>query len=251
MVSADTRNEALQALRPQGLRALFHGDNAWCADSMMLSCEMTDSMPLSEFLYGPLLTKTLHQCAAAYPDADLRTVSSFWSLYYFSLLVIPYICARQSGVALPVELENMTIAINDQGLPRSFGLPHEGQACDAPDVMTVISHVAKSHLNTVVRVLKDRTGISSKLAWNNAAVYIDYAVNSAAENHCRDGWPCRPLFETQIFDDGTRNPFFGCLRQETDHGANLCRRKICCLRYKLPGVAGCGELCALPELRKQ
>ncbi|MEJ5021253.1 siderophore-iron reductase FhuF [Ochrobactrum vermis] len=248
MVDANTHNEAL---RPHGLRALFHGENAWCADSMMLSSELTDGMPVLEFLHGAQLTKTLHKCAATYPDADLRAVSSFWSLYYFSLLVIPYICARQNGVALPVELENMTIAINDQGLPRSFGLLNGGQACDALDVMDVISQVAKSHLNTVVQVLKDRTGISPRLAWNNAAVYIDYAINSAAEHHSYDGWPCRPLFETQTFADGTRNPFFDCLRRDTDHGANLCRRKICCLRYKLPGVAGCGELCALPELRKQ
>lgn len=54
-----------------------------------------------------------------------------------------YICARQNGVALPVELENMTIAVNEQGLPRSFGLLNGGRACDALDVMDVISHVAK------------------------------------------------------------------------------------------------------------
>lgn len=251
MVNANPRNEAAETLRPQGLKALFHGDNAWCADRMMLSHEMTDGITLPEFLHGSYLPQTLQKCASAYPDADLRAVASFWSLYYFSFLLIPYICARQSGVLLPVEFENMTIAMNDQGLPRAFGLPDDGQVCDVPDVVETVSHVARCHLNTVVQVLKERTGIAPKLAWNNAAVYINHAINRMAENDVCDEWPCRSLFEARTFTDGTRNPFFGCLRQEEDHGVNLCRRKICCLRYKLPGVAGCGELCALPELRKQ
>ncbi len=109
------------------------------------------------------------------------------------------------------------------------------------------------HLSRVVALLREKTGISAKLAWNNAAVYIDYAFN-ATDHAPRDGddhWPSRPLFDCPQLSNGTRNPFHGCLRHEMEEGAVQCRRKVCCLRYMLPGIPGCGELCALPELRKQ
>jgi ferric iron reductase protein FhuF len=105
----------------------------------------------------------------------------------------------------------------------------------------------------VVGLLKQRAGISTKLAWNNAAVYIDYAFNTTDRSPLEgdDPWPSRPLFDRPRLADGSRNPFHACLRHEFEAGVSHCRRKVCCLRYMLPGIPGCGELCALPELRKQ
>ena len=239
--------------KPQGLKAVFAGEHAWCGEKMMLSSNLDDAVPLADFLTGDGLAETLDRYAAQHGNADRRAAASFWSLYYFSALAIPYVVARRAETTLPIAIDRMTIALGDDGLPRAFGLPHEGDWGDDGDIVDFATPLVEEHLARVVAVLKERTGISTRLAWNNAAVYIDYAFNAtdrapiAGEDH----WPARPLFDRPLLAHGSPNPFHGCLRHELEAGVTHCRRKVCCLRYKLPGIPGCGELCALPELRKQ
>lgn len=220
---------------------------------MRLSAELDGAVPLHDFLAGDGFERMLDRFAETHGKADRRAAASFWSLYYFSALAIPYVVARRGETALPVDIDAMTILLAEDGLPAAFGLPHEGDWSEANGLVDCVTPLVHCHLARVVALLKERAGISAKLAWNNAAVYIDYAFNatdlSAADGH--DYWPARPLFECPHLADGSCNPFLGCLRHETEGGETHCRRKVCCLRYQLPGIPGCGELCALPELRKQ
>ena len=241
------------AFRPEGLKAVFTGEHAWCGEKMMLSSNLEGAMPLADFLTGSGFSETLDRFAAGYGNADRRAAASFWSLYYFSTLTIPYIIARRAERTLPIAFDQMTIAIGEDGLPRAFGLPHEGDWSEGDDLVGFITPLVDCHLARAVALLKEKSGIAPKLAWNNAAVYIDYAFNvtDRAPPEGDDPWPSRPLFDCPLLADGNRNPFHGCLRHELEAGTTQCRRKVCCLRYMLPGIPGCGELCALPELRKQ
>ncbi|MDX3975565.1 siderophore-iron reductase FhuF [Shinella sp.] len=220
---------------------------------MMLSSDLDGAVPLGDFLAGDGFSQTLDRYAEVHGGADRRAVASFWSLYYFSALTIPYVVARRAEITPPIALDEMTIAIGEDGLPRAFGLPHEGEWSESTDLVDVITPLVDCHLARAVALFKEKTGIAPKLAWNNAAVYIDYAFNATDRSPANgdDHWPSRPLFDRPQLTNGSRNPFHGCLRHEMEDGAVHCRRKVCCLRYMLPGIPGCGELCALPELRKQ
>ncbi|MGD9476059.1 siderophore-iron reductase FhuF [Shinella sp. G-2] len=220
---------------------------------MMLSAELEGAVPLRDFLAGDGFTETLDRYAASHGGADRRAAASFWSLYYFSALTIPYVVARRAEMTLPVAFDTMTIAIGEDGLPRAFGLPHEGEWSGGKTLVDFVTPLVDCHLARAVALLKEKSGIAPKLAWNNAAVYIDYAFNTTerASSDGEDHWPSQPLFDCPQLADGNRNPFHGCLRHELEAGVTHCRRKVCCLRYMLPGIPGCGELCALPELRKQ
>lgn len=240
------------AFRP-ALKTIFTGEHAWCGEKMMLSSDLDGAVPLSDFFTGNGFSDTLDRYAQSHGNADRRAAASFWSLYYFSALAIPYIVARRAEMTLPIAFDTMTIALAEDGLPRAFGLPDAGDWSEGDDLVDCITPLVDRHLSRVVAVLKERTGISPRLAWNNAAVYIDYAFNATDRSPCESGdhWPARPLFDRPLLADGSQNPFHGCLRHEMEGDVVHCRRKICCLRYKLPGIPGCGELCALPELRKQ
>lgn len=241
------------AFRPQDLKAVFCGEHAWCGEKMMLSSELDGAVPLGEFLAGDGFSRTLDRFAEVHGGADRRAAASFWSLYYFSALTIPYVVARRAETALPIALEEMTIALGEDGLPRAFGLPHGGDWSAGDDLVDFVTPLVGDHLSRVVALLKAKAGISAKLAWNNAAVYIDYAFNATERSAPSedDHWPARTLFDCPRLADGSQNPFLGCLRHEVEEGQVLCRRKVCCLRYMLPGIPSCGELCALPEQRKQ
>ncbi|WP_438753491.1 siderophore-iron reductase FhuF [Pararhizobium sp. O133] len=218
---------------------------------MMLANELDDGVPLEDFFLSGGFSAALDTYAAAHGGTDRRAIASMWSLYYFSILTIPYIVARRAEQVLPISPAEMTIALAEDGLPRALGLSGEGDWSEDAEgnLPAYVMPLVKQHLPTVVGRLKALGGIAPKLAWNNAAVYIDYAFNATERSAEGSTWASRPLFDQPRLPDGSDNPFHGCLRHEADGEQTVCRRKVCCLRYLLPGIPSCGELCALPAQR--
>lgn len=234
------------------LSAAFAGPHAWCNEKMMLSETLSDGIGLPEFFGFGAFDEALKTYAEATGGTDRRAVASMWSLYYFSCLTIPYIVAGVLGrQALPVAFEEMTVAISADGLPRAFGVATTGgwQDRGKEEIFSVLRPLVDDHLAKVVTHFKSAGGISPKLAWNNAAVYIDYALRTAGTEPLND--QAEAMVGLRSMPDGAPNPFYDCLRYEEDDGTRVCRRKICCLRYLLPGVPNCGSLCALPSQRRQ
>lgn len=253
-MTATVNHEDKTAFGPSSLKAVFAGEHAWCGEKMMLSTELDDAVPLTDFFGSGGFSAALDAYAAAHGGTDRRAVASMWSLYYFSILTIPYIVARRADCALPIAMRNMTIALAEDGLPRALGLAQEGDWSEGQndDLLAFMVPLVSQHIAEVVAQLKAQGGIAPKLAWNNAAVYIDYAFNATERERPADGdaWAARSLFSEPQLPDGSPNPFLGCLRHEIEGEQTICRRKVCCLRYLLPGIPSCGELCALPTQRK-
>lgn len=234
------------------LSSAFSGPHAWCNEKMMLSDDLSDGMALPEFFASGAFDRALDTYAEKSGGTDRRAVASMWSLYYFSALTIPYLVARVlDHQVLPVSFDRMKVALAEDGLPRAFGVVDAGdwQTGDDNDVFATLGPLMGAHLRDVVGYLKSSGGIAPKLAWNNALVYIDYALRAAGVEplHAQ----AQALIGSKSLPDGSPNPFFDCLRHEEEDGERVCRRKICCLRYLLPGVRSCGSLCALPSQRKQ
>lgn len=248
-----TASEAIMAA--DGIKVLssaFSGPHAWCNEKMMLADDLADGIALPEFFSSGAFDRALDTYAEKSGGTDRRAVASMWSLYYFSALTIPYLVARVlDHQVLPVAFNRMKVALADDGLPRAFGVDDAGdwQAGDDDDVFATLAPLMGEHLREVVGYLKSSGGIAPKLAWNNALVYIDYALRAAGVEplHAQ----AQALICSKSLPDGSPNPFFDCLRHEEEDGARVCRRKICCLRYLLPGVRSCGSLCALPSQRNQ
>ena len=242
----------IHAEGPKGISAAFAGPHAWCNEKMMLSADLADGIPLTEFFASGAFDRTLSIYAATFGGSDRRAVASMWSLFYFSCLTIPYVVAwTLERQILPIRFDEMTVALSADGLPRAFGVATVGdwRGEREQEIFSILSPLMDEHLATVVQHLKAIGGIAPKLAWNNAAVYIDYALRSAGTEPLND--QADAMTSLRLMPNGTPNPFFDCLRHEDEDGARVCRRKICCLRYLLPGIQSCGSLCALPSQRNQ
>ncbi|AWM25727.1 siderophore-iron reductase FhuF [Sinorhizobium fredii] len=238
--------------RVKVLSAAFAGPHAWCNEKMMLSADLADGIPLTEFFASGAFEQALSTYAATFDGSDRRAVASMWSLFYFSCLSIPYVVAwALERQMLPVTLDEMTVALSADGLPRAFGVAAHGDWRDegGQEIFSVLQPLMDEHLVKVIGHLKAVGGIAPKLAWNNAAVYIDYALRTAGTEPLSD--QADAMTGLRLMPNGTPNPFFDCLRHEEEDGGGVCRRKICCLRYLLPGIASCGSLCALPSQRNQ
>lgn len=235
------------------LSPAFAGAHAWCNEKMMLASNLADSVPIGEFFASGGLEQALSTYAETKGGCDRRVAASMWSLYYFSALTIPYIVARTlEGQVLPTAFDTMTLSLSADGLPNAFGVRDPGSLQDigTGDVFSVIAPLIEHHLAGAVAQLKSRTGIAPRLSWNNAAVYIDYALRTVWDMPDL-GCAVDDLVHRSNLPDGAPNPFHGCLRFEQDGAEMVCRRKVCCLRYQIPGVPSCGNLCALPSQRMQ
>ena len=69
---------------PKGISAAFAGPHAWCNEKMMLSADLADGIPLTEFFASGAFDRTLSIYAATFGGSDRRAVASMWSLFYFS-----------------------------------------------------------------------------------------------------------------------------------------------------------------------
>ncbi|MGH1573546.1 siderophore-iron reductase FhuF [Methylobacterium sp. P31] len=128
------------------------------------------------------------------------------------------------------------------GRPLRFLIPEEETGSDpAPGLAGLI----EAHLRPFVDLCHARFGIAPRILWGNAAVILDYvarelrgAPEAGAGSDCDDvaaylGWRGAPAC--------VRSP----LAQALCPGASGCRRRrrVCCLRHRLPGIPSCGALC--------
>lgn len=188
---------------------------------------------------------------ARYPDTDRRAVASLWSLYYFSTLTIaPIVLWRRLGIALPLALDDMSlIAAPDTGMAQAFGLAGAGKAVPGLSIIQALAPMIEEHLKPAIGFISGHCHLSPHLLWCNAAGYIDWILRELDPGN--DEAEGLELFAAPKLADGTDNPLQGAIKRVPDAGGNGLRsqRKVCCLRFMVPGVGGCGATCPLPQGR--
>lgn len=178
---------------------------------------------------------------ADFRNADPRVRVSYWSQFYLAALATPALTALvRLGRPLPLAFDAVSLELDAAGRPCRFRLPADGSgcaACPAPGLTGLV----EDHLRPFVELCHARCGIAPRVLWGNAAVILDYVAGelggrAGAAPACDDvaaclGWRAGP--------GCARSP----LAQALCPGASGCRRRVCCLRHRLPGVPSCGALC--------
>ncbi|MCJ2049301.1 siderophore-iron reductase FhuF [Methylobacterium sp. J-070] len=189
---------------------------------------------------------------AEFQIADPRIRVSYWSQFYLAALATPALTALiRLGRPLPLAFDAVSLEIDTSGRPCRFYIP-AGRlgcaACPAPG----LSGLVEAHLRPFVELCHARCGIAPRILWGNAAVILDYVAQELGTlpgdgqgagmapncaSACEDvaaclGWRAGP--------GCARSP----LAQALCPAASGCRRRrVCCLRHRLPGVPSCGALC--------
>jgi ferric iron reductase protein FhuF len=155
--------------------------------------------------------------------ADRRALVSYWSQFYLAPLATPVMTAL-------VRLE-----LDAAGRPARFLVRPEAQE----GARAGLSGLVEDHLRPFVELCCAQCGIAPRVIWGNAAVILDYVARELGEPETL----ARPEVATCLgwcTEAGcTLGPLAQALRDR--------RRRTCCLRQRLPGVASCGALCPLRE----
>ncbi|SDN70285.1 ferric iron reductase protein FhuF [Methylobacterium phyllostachyos] len=179
---------------------------------------------------------------AACATCDRRILVSYWSQFYLAALATPALTALvRLGRPLPLAFDTMSLERDGAGRPCRFRLPAEGcGSCPAPGLAGLV----EAHLRPFVELCHEQCGIAPRILWGNAAVILDYVAREL-EGSLGDGEgaACDDVADCLGWRAGpacARSP----LSQALCPGASGCRRRrVCCLRHRLPGVPSCGALC--------
>lgn len=271
-VVRDVRGPRLSTDPASTLAACFTGPLAPYADLMRLDGDDAEVMPCEALVGEGACAVIARYAATTYPGADPRAVVSMWTQWYFGTLIVPTCAAiLHLDRDLPVGLGEAGIAVGADGRPRSLVLAHAGTPY-APAGEGRFARLVRGHVDPLVCHLARTYGVSRRVLWTNAAVLLDWTMAQAeATGGACDAAlaECRALLAERTDPCGRANPLCGMLcpasrmrgrRVEGDQAegdqtddrsdAVANRRRVCCLRYRLPGVPACGDLCPLTEAQR-
>lgn len=196
---------------------------------------------------------TIDRYATRFPGIDRRAAVSLWTMYYFSHLVVsPLVFWLLDGRVLSLATRDLTARLNrENGLPAGFIPQNAGTQDRTASVFDAMESAIMDHAAPLIDTISIQAGVSPKLLWSNVAVYVDWVAREV----CAD-MPDRldgalALLDSKTWPNGSPNPLKGWMRQETaPDGRCVSQRRVCCLRYILPGVPGCGMICPIPAGRE-
>jgi ferric iron reductase protein FhuF len=203
---------------------------------------------------------TLATFAARHGPADRRALVSYWSQFYFAALATPALTAlMRLGRPLPLAFEVTRLELDEAGRPARLLVPAAGAG--PAEGGAGLAGLVEGHLRPFVTLCQARCGLAPRVLWGNAATILDYvagelggcgpACDEVATCLGRCGTaPCsggaggagRGEGGCHALGKGPTTPLAAAL---VPGAAGCRRRRACCLRHRLPGVASCGALCPL------
>lgn len=239
---------------PESLRGVFTGSLAYCAGALSFGEGADGFLRSADLLRPPVLDGVLERFGAAYPGADRRAIVSLWSQWYFGTLLVPATAAMLLlGRALPLAIDRVRFRLDTEG-HHPVGIRLAGSCDPAPgaDAFALFDDLLWSHLEPLVQALSHSGRVSTRLLWSNAGGYVEWAVRQVEirPDGAEGGAAGERLLAAKCWPDGRPNPLCQPVRYACEDGAPVRRRRVCCLRYLLPGVAGCAEVCPLAKVRE-
>lgn len=218
---------------------------AWYRDKLVLPGGGQEAVTGRDLLEGGA-DRLMERFAALYPDSDRRALVSMWSQWHFGALVIPATVAILLGERdLPLELDRIAIVPQEAGLTSAIVISDEGASRSADG--DPFARLFEGHVAPLIALLTRQFRVSPRLLWVNAAQIFEWTLQqlpadlvdpqALAAAHLR--------LERRLEPSSQRNPMHEAVRYPMEQGEPVRRRKLCCLRYLLAGVADCGSLCPL------
>ena len=157
---------------------------------------------------------------------DPRAVFSHWTQFYFLRLLPPALAANLLYEhELPLALEDVAVALSEDGLPAAFILKDGGhKLVENVGIQDRFLLLREGHLQPLISAWAKQVRVSERLLWSNAGRYLDWILSelqrlAPAERVWR---PLQNWLDAPYDRLGWHN-------------------RICCLRDRLTGVEICPD----------
>jgi ferric iron reductase protein FhuF len=231
------------------LAPCFTGTLLRFKDALALPGEHASSIAGRDLLESEVAERLVSRFAAIHPGGDRRALVSMWTHWHFGALIIPTTAAiLLLDRNLPVDLHSVRVALQEDGRTEAVIVTDDGKARGAKASGRFFG-LFSGHIEPLVEHFAAHFRVAPRLLWTNAATIFDWTLQQTAafDGVRRDALDeGRAVLESKMDARGGSNPMFGAMQWREQDGQTICRRKVCCLRYLLPGMADCGSLCPLP-----
>jgi len=228
------------------------------------------ALPVARLRDPSVFDATLSAFGAGYGPVDRRILVSYWSQFYLAALATPALTALVFlGRPLPLAFDTTRLELDAAGRPVRLLVPADMPDCRSGCAFG-LAGLVEDHLRPFVEMCHARCGIAPRVLWGNAAVILDYVARElgdplaglagdgeGAGTTCASACTTTcPTARAAACDDVAaclgwragpgcaRSPLESPLAQALCPGPSGCRRRrVCCLRHRLPGVPSCGALC--------
>lgn len=230
------------------LEPLFSGEYAVLAEGLTVDAGDAVVVPGRRFVEPQFLRTCLATYEQQFPGAEPRALASIWSKEYF-LTLLPAVVAASLALQwqLPVNLDELGIIVDAEGLPSRMVLPNEGAPWPGGPARKRFETLLEDNLQPFVMALAGVVKLAPRVLWNNAGNYLETVVHVLEER----GFAADVLADGETWltqrswPDGRRNPLHEPVRYVEltgPHGPMRIRqRRQCCLRDKLPGYEHCSD----------
>ncbi|MEM5339228.1 siderophore-iron reductase FhuF [Paraburkholderia azotifigens] len=178
-------------------------------------------------------------------DRHARALLSQWSKYYFGLAV-PAALVSALVLRRPLDMapERCVLLLNE-GMPEALYLPHDAPGEPTDDPARRYASLVGEQLRGVIDMIASMTKIAPRVLWSNVGNLLDSLFErcAAVPGAERDAaW----LFESRVLFGGDepnplRTPVRDVMPRSTLLPAPFRARRVCCVRYEIPGE---DQLCA-------
>ncbi|MCW3478332.1 siderophore-iron reductase FhuF [Neisseriaceae bacterium JH1-16] len=211
-----------------------------------------DALPMATLADGSRLPEVLAALARDYPGAPGRAQVSQWAKHYFRLLLPPAIAAAMLGLRLPLSLERVGLRLGEDGLPAELELDHLGMPAPHASLAERYQPLLWQHLAPLIERLAAHGKLSRRVLWNSAGNLIEHLLQHFIdEGHPEAQAHADWLFGLRRLADGSANPLWQPVRYVDSFlppvPPPVRLRRLCCLRYELPGEVCCATCPLLPN----
>ncbi|WP_159999404.1 siderophore-iron reductase FhuF [Roseomonas sp. 18066] len=222
------------------LTALLQGPLAPYSQKFFFSAA-EGSEPAARLLEPGVLPDLLARFATRYPaPADPRAVASLWSKYHFSTWLVPALAANLLlGLDLPVALDEAGLRLAADGETIGLDIPGPG----APVGADRFARIVDRHLAPLIEALAKASGAAPRVFWGNAGALMELTLTRLRDGFAGCGGleALAALLAARLDAAGRPNPLHAPVRYVPER-----QRRVCCLRYPVPGLGFCG-ICPLTE----
>ena len=227
------------------LAPLFSGPLADYGENLQLASDQQQAVAGSQLFQPDYFATFIGTLAARHGTDDLLALTSIWSKWYFCFLAPTVAANLLLQRELPIALSDVGVALSAEGKPLGLHLPHDGSPLPPCSPFARFSSLIQGHLEPVIEAMARVSKASPRVFWSNAGNLFEFATTQTerhplARADCSA--PARAILESRLRPDGRRNPLFAPVYYK-DVGASEPQRlrRICCIRYRLPGVDYCGS----------
>lgn len=230
-------HEALQ----RGLAPVFSGPfEAYRAKVAVGGAGLTGLVSGRDIVAPERLERAGRALAVRHGTEDRRALLGLWcKLYVDTVVPVTMVASLVLGRTLPVALDDIAFAVDDDGAPRCMVLSHGGTASAPGDPYERFATLIGANLEPVIAALSAQRVLSPRALWGNAASHADWVLVVLRRNGAitdADAASCARLFDSRTWPDGRAFPFGDGLRPDGRAAHGLRWRRVCCARYLLPAL---------------